>query len=458
MASIIRIKRSSSATAPGTGDLNYGELAASFGAGTQANNGERLFVGNSSNNPVIIGGEYYTDLMANAPGVVASGANASNVSNGFVPIMNREDSGNPGGGGVVNNLPRVDQWSVDKVTIDTNVISTNDTNTDLVLRTNGSGEVNVEDSKYFSWGTGKDGKVRYLDSDNKVHVTGVTWKFNVPVETTGATIDCIGISSNTIQTNSGCGNVMYLDPYPDGLSSDGLVVVKGSLQVDGTTTTVNSTSATLNDPIMNIGDVTSKVTVMADVASGVSTVTVDSIAGINTSDTLACTGIDASGIATVASYDTGTKVVTFTGTTTAGISTTTQITVTHAFDTNTDRGISFNYNTSTGASNNKTGFIGYNDSAGENSNAPVRSFTYIPDATITGNVVTGTRGVLDIKDIYFQTGDFDATGNGILYFDTTGKVVGAAATSSGITTSNYVLTTNSAGIPKWTTTLDGGTY
>ena len=69
-----------------------------------------------------------------------------------------------------------------------------------------------------------------------------------------------------------------------------------------------------------------------------------------------------------------------------------------------------------------------------------------------------TAGVLDIKDIYFQTGDFDATGNGILYFDTTGKVVGAAATSSGITTSNYVLTTNASGIPKWTSTLDGGTY
>ena len=209
---------------------------------------------------------------------------------------------------------------------------------------------------------------------------------------------------------------------------------------------------------MNIGDVTSTVTVMATVASGVSTVTVDSIAGINTSDTLACTGIDASGIATVASYDTGTKVVTFTGTTNAGISTTTQITVTHAFDTNTDRGISFQYNTSTGASNNKTGFIGYNDSAGENSNAPARSFTYIPEAVITGNVVTGPRGDLDIKNIYFQNGDFDAIGNGIVYFDTTGKMVGAAATSSGITTSNYILTTNASGTPKWTTTLDGGTY
>ena len=65
---------------------------------------------------------------------------------------------------------------------------------------------------------------------------------------------------------------------------------------------------------------------------------------------------------------------------------------------------------------------------------------------------------MDIGEIYFQTGNFDATGNGIVYFDTSGKMVGAAATSSGITTSNYVLTTDASGIPKWTTTLDGGTY
>ncbi len=122
MASIIRVKRSSSATAPGSGNLQYGELAASFGSGTQANNGERLFIGNSSNNPVIIGGEYYTDLLANAPGVVAAGANASVVTNGFVPILDRSTNGNPGGGGVVNNLPRVDQWSVDNKTIDANTI------------------------------------------------------------------------------------------------------------------------------------------------------------------------------------------------------------------------------------------------------------------------------------------------------------------------------------------------
>ena len=254
---------------------------------------------------------------------------------------------------------------------------------------------------------------------------------------------------------------MYIDPYPDGLSSEGLLVVKGSLQVDGTTTTVNSTNATLNDPVMHIGDVTSELTVMThNVAVGVSTVTVDRVVGINTGDTIAAAGLPNSGLTTVTAYNTSTNVITYTGVSTAGISTGAQITVTHAFDTNTDRGIAFSYNTGTGVGNNKKGFFGYIDEGSTNtlSNAPDRSWTYIPEASVAANNATGVRGFLDIKGLYFQSSDYASGGNGIMYFDTTGKSVVSAGTTAGITTSNFVLTTNAAGIPKWTNTLDGGTF
>ena len=98
----------------------------------------------------------------------------------------------------------------------------------------------------------------------------------------------------------------------------------------------------------------------------------------------------------------------------------------------------------------KVGFFGFDDSTGK--------FTFIPDATIINNLVGGTKGFLDIKGIYFQTGDFDSTGNGIVYFDSTGKQVGAAGTAAGITTSNFILTTDANNIPKWTTTIDGGSF
>ena len=124
--------------------------------------------------------------------------------------------------------------------------------------------------------------------------------------------------------------------------------------------------------------------------------------------------------------------------TTAGIVTTTQLTITHAFDTNTDRGISFNYNTATGTANTKVGFFGYNDSTGENSNAPARSFTYIPDATVSNEVVTGTRGNLDIKGIYYQSGDFST--HGVVYFDSDGLQNSTTAPSAATITSTQLLT------------------
>ena len=258
---------------------------------------------------------------------------------------------------------------------------------------------------------------------------------------------------------------MYIDPYPDGLSSEGLLIVKGSLQVDGTTTTVNSTNATLNDPIMHVGDVTSTLTVMTyNVAVGVSTITVDSVAGINTGDTIAAAGLPNSGLTTVTAYNTSTNVITYTGVSTAGISTGGQITVTHAFDTNTDRGLSFTYNTGTGSANNKTGFFGYIDGAGAsanggNTNVPARAWTYIPQATVTGNTAEGVRGFLDIKGIYYQgASGGEWSTSGAIYFDSTGKMTSTGTPASGISTSNYVLTTNAAGVPVWTTTLDGGVF
>ena len=90
--------------------------------------------------------------------------------------------------------------------------------------------------------------------------------------------------------------------------------------------------------------------------------------------------------------------------------------------------------------NNKIGFFGYNDSAGEGSSAPARAFTYIPDATIAGSTVTGTRGNLDIKGIYYQTGDYNT--HGVVFFDANGLQTSTnnPTTASGTRTSTQVLT------------------
>ena len=479
MASIIRVKRSTGNAAPST--INFGELAVTIAPGAHGNLGSRLFVGDNTSpdpDPIVIGGRYFTDLMGNSPGTVAGGANANSgtLGNGFIPILDRSSSGHPGGSSsgygegsaAIANLPRVNQWNVDNLTLDGNTIYSNNTDGDIIFVPNGGGQVIINDDTKLTFGTSEDASIEYDENGtDKIQVTGATWVYNTQIEikndgtNDGLTVDNIGISSNIIRTKSGGGNTLFIDPYPDGLDSDGMVVIKGSLQVDGTTTTVNSTNTSLNDPIMNIGDVTSVRTVTAGVGAGVSAITVDSIAGINTGDQITgSSSLPGAGTTTINSFveSAGISTIFIDGQTTGGIADMHQLTVTHGFDTNTDRGISFNYNTGTGISNNKIGFFGYNDSSGETSNAPERSFTYIPDATITGNVLSGTKGFLDIKGIYFQSGDYSTAGNGIVYFDTTGKMVGAAGTTAGITTSNFILTTDASGIPKWTTTIDGGQF
>ena len=477
MASIIRVKRSTGNAAPST--INYGELAVTIANGTSGNLGSRLFVGDNTNpdpDPIVIGGKYFTDMMSNGPGEVRGKSNALNAtaSNGFIPILAVNYTGHPGGSAsgfgaayASQVLPRVDSWTVDQLTFDGNTIYSNDIDGDIKFVTNGGGQVIINDDTKLTFGASEDASIEYdEDGTDLVQVTGKGWVYNnVPVEiitppTGEFIVDNIGISSNVIRTKSGGGNTLFIDPYPDGLDSDGMVIIKGSLQVDGTTTTVNSTNTSLNDPIMNIGDVTSQRTVVAIVGSGTSAITIDSIVGINTGDTISGAGLPGAGTTTIHSYSSsaGVSTVFIDGQTTAGIATNTQLTVVHGFDTNTDRGITFNYNTGTGVANNKTGFFGYNDSTGETSNAPERSFTYIPDATNTGNIVSGLRGFLDIKGLYFQHHDFATSGNGILYFDSQGKSVVSAGTTAGITTSNFILTTDASGVPKWTTTIDGGQF
>jgi len=724
MASIIRVKRSTGTLAPAT--LNYGELGLTIGVGTHGNSGGRLFVGDNSSNPLVVGGRYYTDLLSIAPGLVAGQSNPTTPANGFVAIL--------------DSNRKVNQWNVDNITIDLNTISSTNVDGDINLDPDGTGEIVIPDDTYLTFGTSKDVKLRYDESiDDRFEIEGADWNFannvaisisdtttsttpttgaltvaggvgfathlnvggnvdidldlnvdggdittnltafnllnanattvnafgagtnivigatsgiatirnaivdldgdlnidggdvtsntatlnlfntnvtnanvlgaatalvigatsgiatinnptvvgtqatqnlyntvatnlnfagaatalvigatsgiatirnvtlSVPNATTlnlgatssatsvnfqstpntsfvsiaattnattttsgalrvaggvgiasnvyiggilnvtgnqsgsnltltgnlqvdgnttlgnasgdvvtitgsinhtgtltntgGVTIDNIGISSNVISTRSGGGNILYIDPYPDGLSNEGMVVIKGDLQVDGTTTTVNSNNVTVNDAILSLGEVTSVRTVVATVASGVSTISLDSVVGINTGDII--TGNAAlpnSGLTTITAYNTSTKIITFTGTTSSGISTTSQLTVIHAYDTNTDRGISFDYNTGVGTANNKTGFFGYHDTTNSGSAAPVRSWTYVPDATNSNNVITGTRGYLDIKGIYYQTGDFNT--HGVVFFDNDGLQTSTnnPSTASSTRTSTQILT------------------
>ena len=451
MASIIRIKRSSGTAKPGS--LNWGEMAYVTGVGQFGGVNQykdRVFLGDDGTNVNPIAGHYYTSMMEHEPGKLAGQTNSRNTDGGLIAIL--------------DNSRKIDVWNVDNLTLDANTLSSTDTDGDIIFNPNGSGEVMIPDDTKLGFGGGvngtdaSDASIEYDENGtDELRFAGANVRFgsskvfvdgDLEVQGGNSKLGNIRIENNIIASLAGADNKIFIDPYPDGLSNEGDVIIKGNLQVDGTTTTVNSTQTTVNDPIMMVGDTTSTRTVMTAMSSGATAVVVDQVTGIAVNDTLLHPSFSASGITTVTAINSGTKTLTFEGTAIAGISTQTEITVVHATDTNTDRGLGFTYNTGIGTANSTDGFFGLDDSSIASSTAGTgnhgthgdnsRRWTYVPDATISASVVSGTKGFLDIKGIYYQSGNF-ASG-GVVWFDDTGLQRSTNAPQTPVITSKQVLT------------------
>ena len=450
MASIIRIKRSSGTAKPAS--LNWGEMAYVTGIGQYGGVNQykdRIFLGDDGTNVNPVAGHYYTSMMEHTPGAVNGVTNSRNTDGGIVAILDSDR--------------KIDLWNVDNLTLDANTLSSTNTNGDIIFNPTGSGEVMIPDDTKLGFGGGANGTasadatIEYDENGtDELKFAGANVRFGsskVIVDDQlivggNSSLGNIRVAGNVIASLAGQDNKIFIDPYPDGLSNEGDVIIKGNLQVDGTTTTVNSTQTTVNDPIMMVGDTTSTRTVMTAMSSGATAVVVDQVTGIAVDDTLLHPSFSASGITTVTAINTGTKTLTFQGTAVAGISTQTEITVVHATDTNTDRGLGFTYNTGIGTANSTDGFFGLDDSSIASSTAGTgnhgthgddsRRWTYVPDATITASVVSGTKGFLDIKGIYYQSGNFSS--GGVVWFDDTGLQRSTNNPQTPVITSKQVLT------------------
>ena len=134
---------------------------------------------------------------------------------------------------------------------------------------------------------------------------------------------------------------------PDDVTVGGVLTVTGNLVVNGTTTTVNSSTITVDDPIFTLG---------GDVAP--------------------------------------------------------------SSDDDKDRGIEFRYHTGSAA---KVGYFGYDDSTG--------FFTYIPDATNTSEVFSGTQGTVSVLA-------YNIGANTVL----SGSTLGSTIVTSSLTTVGTIAT------------------
>jgi hypothetical protein len=126
VANLTRIKiltTGSTTTAPS--NLKTGELAYSYVGGTQANNGDRLYIGTGaeSGNPAvastvdIIGGKYFTSLLDHEHGVL--------TNNSAV---------------IVGPTGKVDQFNVDNLKLDGNSITSTNTDGNIVINPNNTGK------------------------------------------------------------------------------------------------------------------------------------------------------------------------------------------------------------------------------------------------------------------------------------------------------------------------------
>ena len=281
------------------------------------------------------------------------------------------------------------------------------------------------------------------------------------------TIDQLKMDGNVISTTAG--TEMIIDPYPAGGDAAGLVIIKGDLQIDGTTTTVNSAEMSVNDPTIALGDPTTVVTNTSSSASGQADVVVDKVTGISAGDTItSASGVP--GSTTILSINTGTKTLTLSANLTGTLAAGTTFTVTRSANDALDRGLKVHYYD---GSNSKFGFFGFDRSGGAEG---LGAWTFIENATDTGGVfgVTGQRGTVVLGDLELDTDlevQFGGTGvstftsNGIIYGNAAGAMqVTAAAnmaspgTGTDATTAYQILTVTSAGVPVWTNTIDGGTF
>jgi len=142
MATTIQIKRSTGTTAPSS--LAAGELAVTFGTGTAANLGDRLFIGDGSTVDVI-GGKFFSDMLDHTHGTLTASSALTVDSNSALDDLNIGNHATTGGSiqlkeGTNNGAHHVQLKAPNSLGGNVSFTLPNgDGNANEVLKTNGSG-------------------------------------------------------------------------------------------------------------------------------------------------------------------------------------------------------------------------------------------------------------------------------------------------------------------------------
>ena len=131
----------------------------------------------------------------------------------------------------------------------------------------------------------------YNTTATTMNFAGAATTINMGTNSTTLDLGDIRIKGNTISTDSNSATELVIDPFPAAGDAGGDVIIRGNLQVAGTTTTVNSSELSVNDPIFTVGDTVSSKTVVSTAASGQNQVIVDNPSSVVEGATITGTGI-----------------------------------------------------------------------------------------------------------------------------------------------------------------------
>lgn len=513
MAALTRIKiLNTSSTTSAPSNIYTGELAYSHVTGTQANNGDRLYIGTGTENPYapnvdVIGGKYFTEMLNHVHGVTTASSALITDANSHVSSLNTATlkvaaTGALGSAVGITSILDEDNLASDSATalatqqsikayVDTIVDAQ-----DLDIATD-SGTIAID----------LDDETLTLSGDTGITTTASGNQIEIDLDDTSVTAGSYG-SQTAIPT--------FTVDQQGRLTAASTVTVATALTVDGDSGTGDV--ALLTDDLRIVGTAQEVTTAVAKSGTDV-TVTVglpDDVtigSDLTVTDNLVVNGNVTLGNATSDTVQTGGNLtvggdLTVQGTTTSVNSTTTTLTdpvIELAKDTSSadglDRGVSFKWHNGSAV---KTGFFGFdiqtqrfsftNDedlSGGDNASSPWHDAQF--GGVYAGNVQVGITGdneidttsgnltidsaggTTTVDDILTVTGAASAAsltlttdlavahgGTGLSSF--TGK--GVFTSNSGGTAIDFVTSSdtgailqyNSSGVPIASVIIDGGTY
>ena len=499
MANLTRIKiLTTGATTAAPSNIKTGELAYSYVAGTQANNGDRLYVGTGAeaggvaSAVDIIGGKYFTGLLDHVHGTLTASSAL-----------------------ITDSSSKLDRLNVDNLRLDLNTLSSTNTNGDVIVDPNGSGKT-VLHNVYIN-GT-SDSLAEFIYDTVGGAVTGGTGitvsnddgadTSTVRITNTGVTADSYGsatqIPTFTVNaqgqlTVAGVANVATALTVDGDTGTGDVDLLTDDLRIVGTANEIVTSSAKAGTDVtltvglpddVTIGDaltvtgaasVGGNFSVDGNVTLGNATSdTVNTSGNLTVGGDLTVNGTTTSVNSTVISLDDPVLVLADnSGTTVDGI----------------DRGIRFKYGDGTAT---KEGFFGFDHqterfvftkdedfSGGEDASSPWHDAqfggVYAGDVTVgisTNNTITTTSGnlvldsaggTIDINDnvdisgslvlgtdlavAHGGTGMSSFTGNGVFISNSGGSALTFLTGTQG-----DVIQFNSSGNPIASDVIDGGTY